>query len=368
MAGRGVAYLPLHYGHPPEKLYRRMRELSGIVADLIAEKYGSDEFIRRISDPFWFHSLSIATGFDWNSSGTTTTTLSALKEYFRGSTDSGIFVAGGKGEVMASVSEDFEKQVKRGHLRETDSIEIRRRAKELARVDNNLLQDGYDLYLHFIVVNDRGNWAVVQQGMNGKERMARRYHWHRDSFGDRLRDGRSGISAETAHESVRDISALKSEENRKGMVDMMRDDPWRYRDHITQGGQTTLDNHELDARKLRLDVRVDWNRLRQIYEMQPRNFIELMDVKGAGKSAMRAISYLSQVVYGSDPSWIDPVKFSFGLGGKDGIPKPVNYRDYDVCIEFYRELLGNLREGDSRLSAIAENLNRRYGKITGNFL
>lgn len=368
MAGRGIAQMPLHYGHPPERLYRRMQELGGLICDLVTEKYGSGELLQRLSDPFWFHSLSLATGFDWNSSGTTTTTLSALKEYFSKSRDAEFFIAGGKGTTMSSVSSDFEKRVKGGFIGEAESSQIRRRARALAKVDNNLLQDGYDLYMHFIMVSGKGEWIVVQQGMNSADRMARRYHWHHSSFQSRLDDGRDGISSEMIHEKVLDLSSSDSKGNRKEMLDVVRDDPWRYRNLFSSGSQTTLDNKFSDGKQLRLDIRVDWNRLRSIYETQPADFEELMNIKGSGKSTIRAVSMIARLVYGTEPSWRDPVEFSFALGGKDGIPKPVNYPDYDKTIEFYRELLGNLRHGDGRLSAIAENINRRYGRITGNFL
>jgi hypothetical protein len=345
-----------------------MQELGGLICDLVIEKHGTEELLRRVADPFWFHSLSLATGFDWNSSGTTTVLLSALREYYNRSQDSGLFIAGGKGKGLASVRSILADKTREGIIDDNAGESIRLCARSIARVDNNLLQDGYDLYIQFVIVTGKGRWAIVQQGMNTEARMARRYHWHMDSFPERLNDGRNGISSQRVGNRTMDLSARISVENRADMVGLVSDDPHRHRHLFANGKQATLDNSFVDGKILRLDTRIDWPLLKRIYESQPTDFDQLIGLTGVGKSTIRAISMIASLVYGSEPSWKDPVRYSFALGGKDGIPKPVNYEDYDRCIDFYRELLGNLMHSDDRLSRIAENLNRNYGRITGNFL
>lgn len=360
MRKTGISILPLHYGHPPPFLYRRMVTLGGILSSLIIEKYGEKDYLYRLSDPFWFHSLSLAIGFDWNSSGTTTTTMAALKEYFQES-DSGVRILGGKGTRMSGISSEFQSLADDGFSSESGLQRIRKSAKTVARVDSNLLDDGYDLYMQFIALNGTGGWSVVQQGLDTDSRTARRYHWSHNA-GDYINDGREGISSPVIKEYVSDLSTRLSSDHRDYMLDISRE---RIRKEMfTVNNQRTLDSFEGKPKVLNLDIKVNWQKLREIYEYQPSNFSELFNYTGVGRSTIRALSYLAEIVYGTEPSFRDPVKFSFALGGKDGIPKPVDYYDYDKCIEFYSEVLGNLRNGDRNLERIAMNLSRAGYNLT----
>lgn len=356
MERKGSAVLPLHYGHPPEYLYRRMVKLGGIVSDLIIERFGVEDYLERLSDPFWFHSLSLAIGFDWNSSGTTTATLGALKEYFWKSADPDVYILGGKGTHISEMGSEFDALVARGTISESKAHRIREDARRIAKVDQNLLQDGFDLYMQFLIIDQTGRWAIVQQGMNPEERIARRYHWlHRTSL-DFLNDGRNGISSTIIVDKPLDLSTARSATNREGMLEMARENPMRYRYSLQSGSQRSLDSFNRDEPLLRLDYRIDWNRMRQIYEYQPKDFQELAFMNGVGKSTIRALSYLAEIVYGSKPSFTDPVKFSFALGGKDGVPKPVNVGDYDRAIEFFSEVLKGTRLRDTTLEKLSRRL------------
>ncbi len=338
-----------------------MVKLGGILSTLIIEKFGTDEFLSRISDPFWFHSLSLAIGFDWNSSGTTTTTMSALKDYFSES-DRGIWILGGKGRKMRDIALEFKTLENSGHLSQSRVSDIRDKGRLIARVDNVLLDDGFDIYLQFIATNANGRWAIVQQGMDPELRLARRYHWNSRSVESWLNDGRGGISSSIIREKVVDLSTSKSEEHRKSMLDLSKTKINSLA--FSSARQMTLETFGHGYRTLNLDRRVDWTRLRRIYEYQPSSFEDLFGMRGVGKSTIRAISYLAEVLYGSYPSFTDPIRYSFALGGKDGVPKPVNYRDYDRCIEFYSELLGNLRTDNSDTRVIVNNLERNGFKLS----
>ena len=351
----GSAILPLHYGHPPEKLFRRMIRLSGILSSLIVEKFGTDQLLAKLSDPFWFHSFSLAIGFDWNSSGTTTATMAALKEYSNRN-DSSFKILGGKGEKMSSVRPEATEFIASGFINESKIYNVLDTAKMIARVDQNLLQDSYDLYMHFIVLDEKSGWAIIQQGMNQVTRLARRYHWLYKTAVNMIDDGRAGISAVKREESVLDLSTRLSNENRRDMLDLVRDDPIRYRHLFGNRKQMTL--YPENEKVLDLNQRVDWNKLREIYEYSPSDFGELFMMHGVGNSTIRAISYLAEIVFGSEPSFKDPLKFSFALGGKDGIPKPVNYDDYDRCIAFYSDVLSDLRLGREESLIMAKNLAR----------
>ncbi len=229
-------------------------------------------------------------------------------------------------------------------------------SKQVAKVDQDLLQDTYDLYLHFIVADRKGNWVIVQQGMNKEERMARRYHWASSHDLDPLNDGRNGISAEMKMGWALDLSTSRSGMNRKLMLELSRENPNNYRGDLLSGSQRTLDNFGSDSRNLDLDVRVNWKLMRSLYEYQPDNFDDLLNFRGVGKSAMRAISYMAELIYGEPPSYEDPVKYSFALGGKDGIPKPVNVADYDKVTDFYKEVLRD--SGNRTYDTVLRNLGR----------
>ena len=349
----GSAILPLHYGHPPEKLFRRMIQLSGILSTLIVEKFGTINLLEKLSDPFWFHSFSLAIGFDWNSSGTTTATMAALKEYSNRN-DSPFKILGGKGEKMSSVRPEALSSVASGFINESKISNVLNSAKTIARVDQNLLQDSYDLYMHFIVLDEQSRWAIIQQGMNQETRLARRYHWLYKTAVNMIDDGRAGISSTKREESVLDLSTRLSDENRRDMLDLVRDNPMRYRHIFGDRKQMTL--YPENEKVLDLNHRVDWNKLREIYEYSPSDFGELFMMHGVGNSTIRAISYLAEIVYGSEPSFKDPLKFSFALGGKDGIPKPVNYDDYDKCLAFYSDVLSDFRIGREESMIIVKNL------------
>jgi len=357
MEKRGTAILPLHYGHPPEYLYRRMVKLGGIICDLISEKFGTEILLEKMSDPFWFHSLSLAIGFDWNSSGTTTATLSALKEYYS-SGKGEISILGGKGKKMASVRDDLKAAETSGFTDEKNASLLYSRSKKVARIDQNLLHDSYDLYLHFIILDGKNRWSIIQQGLNSSTKLARRYHWSWASRKDPLDDGRNGLSGFQEIDKVLDLSTSRSSRNRESMVSLAREDPQKYYFSLERDKQRTLDSFTGDQKVLNMDYRIDWNKMRDLYEYQPPDFETIMDFRGIGKSTLRALSYLAEIIYGDSPSYEDPVKYSFALGGKDGVPKPVNTYDYDRAIEFYGEVLSGSPEKKYVLDKLADNLGK----------
>lgn len=356
MKRTGISDLPLHYGRPPEKLFKHMVDLTGAIMELINSWYGSHTLLKRMSDPIWFQSLSLVTGFDWNSSGTTTSTLYALKESLKES-HTGISMAGGKGKDMINTINEIEKSVNEGVLKEQEGIRLKNYSRRIARADSNLLQDGYDLYIHSILYSDQNNWTIIQQGMDQDERMARRYQWHSSMADEILDDGRSGIFSQESKDRVLDLTTSKSRENREGMIDAVKD-PLILRtiSNVNKKGQFKLDYFQENLKITSYDVKVNWDNLREIYEFQPSNFDELFMMKGVGKSAIRALSYISEVIMGKAPSYSDPLRYTFALGGKDGIPKPVNYADYDAAIEFFMEILRSVKMTDTEKRRKLEKL------------
>ncbi len=325
MDRRGTAIMPLHYGHPPEYLYKRMIKLSGILSDIIIDNFGTKKLLENLSNPYWFHSFSLAIGFDWNSSGTTTATLSAMKEYLNKKDD--IIIIGGKGNHIRHIKDEFNDIEKSGNVPEKKLYNVINGSRKTGITDNKLLQDSFDIYIQFIIMDYNGNYTVINQGMNSDLGLARRYQWINPV--DFYNGDRSGISG-YENNNVFDLSSKKSEMNRNDMIDLIHDGISKYEK------QRTLDNFNVKP-ELNLNYKIDWKLVRKVYEYNPENFDEFINIKGVGKSTIRAISYLAEIIYGNGPSYNDPVKFSFCLGGKDGVPKPVNIKDYDISIKFFKE-------------------------------
>ncbi|SMD30538.1 DUF763 domain-containing protein [Picrophilus oshimae] len=322
----GTSVMPLHYGHPPEYLYKRMVKLSGILSDIIIDNFGTRKLLENLSDPYWFHSFSLAIGFDWNSSGTTTATLGAMKEYLNKKDD--IIILGGKGRHIRNIKNEFDEIERSGNVDNKDLYRVMKGSRLSGITDNKLLQDSFDLYIQFIIMDYHGNYTVINQGMNTDLGLARRYHWINPN--DFYNGSRSGISG-YENKNVLDLSSIESEKNRMDMIDVIHDMP-KY------DKQRTLDNFN-ERPELDLNYKIEWKKLKKIYDYNPENFDDFIKIKGLSKSTIRAISYLAEIIYGDKPSYKDPVKFSFCLGGKDGVPKPVNVRDYDISIDFFKDAI-----------------------------
>ncbi len=355
MEKSGTSYLPLHYGKPPELLFKKIVRMTGYISEIICQTYGTGKFLDLMADPIWFHSLSLVTGFDWNSSGTTTTTLHALKEYSRGK-DLSFYIAGGKGKHMKDKKTEL-LQIQDNLSSSNLAVKINKESDYAAKIDSSLLQDGYDLYIHSVIGDFKGNYSVVQQGMNEEDGMARRYHWKNIDLSDSSIVDRNGINSMMIEDNVLDLSSHLSEASRKAILKTIREKP-----KFTSDSQYTLDN--FDGNKiLNLSIQIPWKKISQIYEYEPTTIHDLVSIPGIGKSAIRAICYIAEVIMGETPSREDPIRYSFAVGGKDGIPKPVDHHDYDLALEFYGDVLKNA--GIENRNKLLEKLSRQSMKSTG---
>ncbi len=332
MERKGIAELPLHPGHAPKWLFKRMVKLSGEIVRIIGMEYGLDEVLRRFSDPYWFQAFSCVIGFDWHSSGTTTVTMGALKEALN--VDNGIVVVGGKGATSRRTPQEIEIFGEKLGLSSWKIEKLKKISRLAAKIDNAALQDGYQLYHHTMVLEEHGKWAIVQQGLNEERRYARRYHW---LYGIKsmVNEPHSGIISDSIEKVVLDMTSKKSEEARKISVDLVNDGIEHLKGMVIEvknARQRTLDDFS-PYRRLRMPWSINWKALFEAYEIHPTNYEELIGIKGIGPSTVRALAYIAEVIYGSPPSWKDPVKYSFALGGKDGVPKPVDRKAYDKSIE-----------------------------------
>lgn len=217
-----------------------------------------------------------------------------------------------------------------------------------AKVDNACLQDGYQLYHHTFVLSENGDWAVVQQGMH--ERLARRYHWLSEGVQSFVEEPHSGIAGDRKEEVVLDMTAAGSDDTRKISVDLVRDNPKRLLPHVREAEQRSLDEYlERSPQVAKLVMPTSHliteltertiMSLQRAYEIQPQNYEELVAIRGIGPKAVRALALVSDLIYGEPLPWKDPAKFAFCVGGKDGVPYPIDKKHYDKVTNILEQMI-----------------------------
>ena len=341
---------------------RRMIRLSYAMAKVLIDSYGQQEFLRRLSDPLWFQAFGCVLGFDWHSSGITTVVTGVLKQSLSPDVH-GIAIAGGKGKHATSAITALPALADNLGLPTASADSLMYASKMSAKVDSAAVQDGYSLYHHAILFDERSNWAVVQQGMNAETRMARRYHWVSDSLkGSFVRTPHAGIICEQAESSALDMTATESQRSQEVSLDLIRGNPENLKSSICKlTAESTLDPWLLADTQVKntnritgyeMPRRLDWDLFKRLYDVQPRNYEELLSMKGVGAATIRALALVSELIHGTPASWQDPVKYSFAHGGKDGVPYPVARRVYDESISYLEAAIeGADVESEERLDA-----------------
>lgn len=338
----GTAQLPLHYGKTPRWLFDRMKLLAREIAIVIVDEFGTVEMLRRLSDPFWFQAFGCVLGFDWHSSGVTTTTCGALKEGIKGlEHELGLYVAGGKGATSRRTPQEIEAH---GADLAVDPRQLIYASRMAAKVDNTALQDGYQIYHHAFVFDREGRWCVVQQGMNEVTRYARRYHWLSEGVRDFVCEPHAAICCDAQGKPL-NMVAQESEEARKVSTQLSQEKPWRLISELKK-----LKNLELPAHHQVLIQDLHPDRLAKVflqtYEQQPGNFEQLLGMNGVGPKTIRALALIAELVYGAEVSFRDPVRYSFAHGGKDGHPYPVDRKGYDRSIQLLEKAIQQAKLGN----------------------
>jgi uncharacterized protein len=336
----GIAYLPLHGGKAPPWLFQRMVKLSREIAIVIVDEFGPQEILRRLSDPYWFQAFGCILGFDWHSSGITTTLCGALKEGLKGlEKELGLFLAGGKGKTSRQTPAELQNW---GDIISLDPAPLIYASRMSAKVDTSAIQDGYQLYHHCFIFTSTGSWAVVQQGMNETNNYARRYHWLSEKLTDFVNEPHTAIEGQNLG-SVLNLTASESTLARSTITEVVtQQKPEVLFAEIKKLKTLALPRrHQLETADLHPDS------LRKIllnaYERQPQKFESLLGLQGVGPKTIRALSLISELVYGVAPSYRDPARYTFAHGGKDGIPYPVDRQTYDQSIKILSEAINKAR-------------------------
>jgi hypothetical protein len=338
MKRSGTADLPLHGGRVPPWLANRMAELGTAIAEQVILNYGQSGFLTRLSDPFWFQAYGAVMGMDWHSSGITTSVLGALKRGMNPRfSELGLMFCGGRGRHSVRTPDELRAfSLKIG----LDGDALTRTSRLTARVDNNAVADGFQLYLHSFAITTSGEWAVVQQGMNTENRLARRYHWHSVTVRDFVSEPHTAIVGKPQGEILNLVDARAA----------------KAQDALLTIAKSPITNVLNEARKLVMpthhDVRaedVDLKRLGAVlavaHEQDLRDFASLLLVEGLGPRTLQSLALIAEVVHGAPSRFSDPARFSFAHGGKDGHPFPVPLKTYDESLAVLRRSLDAARLG-----------------------
>jgi len=351
----GIATVPLDYGKCPRWLFERMKRLARGIIFTIVEEFGPLELLFRLSDPIWFQSLGCVLGFDFNSSGLTTTTLGALKEGLRGLEDElGVFVCGGKGKTSRRTPEQIQDWGEFLGLPMEKIDKLVYASKISAKVDSSCLQDlenPFQIYHHNLIFSKSGQWVIVQQGMSPEIQRARRYHWLSVNVKNFVEEPHSGIISDVKINPL-NLTAKKSRENKEISTGLVKEEPKTFlRDIrlILKKSNTLIKQRKTPGfTEMELnDVEFHWHpvlrekfdlkRLEKTvfcaHEQNPENFEQLLALKGVGPKTVRALSLVSEIIYGAKPSYEDPARYSFSVGGKDGTPYPVDRKTYDQILD-----------------------------------
>jgi hypothetical protein len=341
----GSATLPLHTGRAPAWLFGRMARLAPEIVEAIVLAHGRSAFLERLSDPHWFQAFGCVLGFDWHSSGVTTTVCGALKEGLAPrAADLGLYVAGGKGKTSRQTPNELQEFGARLGM---DGDRLAYNSRMAAKVDSAAVQDGFDIYHHSFFLSSDGEWAVVQQGMREHDGNARRYHWLGSRVSDFVNEPHAAIASDAQEQTVLNLVAAESADSRTASSEFARLEPRLVDREIARVITLALPSRHW------VDVQKDINpaHLRKVllstYEAAPQNFEQMLAVPGVGAKAVRALALVAEVVYGSPASVKDPARFSFAHGGKDGHPYPVNRDVYDHSVEWLREAVSKAKIGRS---------------------
>lgn len=360
MRRSGQADLPLHYGRVPPWLYERMSRLGRAIAEAIVEEYGTSALLSRLSDPYWFQSLGALMGMDWHSSGITTSVMGALKRSLNPlSHELGIYICGGRGKYSRHTpGELMDVSEKTGH----DGTSLVRLSRLTAKVDNTGIQDGYQLYLHHFVVDRQGNWSVIQQGMNNNTGMARRYHWHSLQVKSFVEDPHTAICGINGGQ-ILNLTDKLAAPARAGILKIAGEDPGLMINEIKR--MVLPSRHAITAGDV--DLRRLGSILALAYEGGLKDFESLLLLKGLGPKTLRALTLVSEVIYGTPSRFTDPARFAFAHGGKDGHPHPVQTKVYDRSLSELKKALENSRLGYTDKKKAFKKLSGAYRSIEKNF-
>ena len=366
----GSADLPLHGGRVPAWLGQRMSALGAVVCQAIVHHYGREEFLRRLAHPFWFQSFGAVMGMDWHSSGITTSVIGALKRGLAPlSGELGIHVCGGRGKHSRKTPDEL---TALGYRVGLDAPSLTRASRLVAKVDSAAVQDGFELYLHGFFVADDGHWTVVQQGMNGEKRQARRYHWHSATLSSFVEEPHSAIDGPTQGQIV-NLTDRRASPSRSAQLDLLAtlgpDGIVREFASIADGppAQPNLPHLVMpahhDVRSSDVFTRRLHGTLAAAADRGPIDFPELLLTPGVGARTVQSLAMVAEVVHGMPYRFQDPARFSLAHGGKDRHPYPVPVKVYDETIRVLKSAVQKAQLGHTEVLQALKRLDDQARRL-----
>ena len=356
MKRSGTADLPLHGGRVPAWLASRMTELGTAIAEQVILNYGQSEFLTRLSDPFWFQAYGAVMGMDWHSSGITTSVLGALKRGMNPRfSELGLMVCGGRGRHSVRTPDELRAFSQKTGL---DGDALARTSRLTARIDNNAVADGFQLYLHSFVITQSGEWAVVQQGMNPDSHLARRYHWHSTTVRDFVSAPHTAIVGEPQGE-ILNLVDVRAKKAQSALLTIAKEP---VASALKEASRLVMPKHH-DVRAKDVDLKRLGAVLAVAHEQELRDFASLLLVEGLGPRTLQSLALIAEVVHGAPARFSDPARFSFAHGGKDGHPFPVPLKTYDESLGVLRRSLEAARLGHTEKLEGFRRLDRLTRKV-----
>src|SRR5687767_8846190 len=371
MKRSGVADLPLHGGRVPQWLATRMTTLGTAISESVIHHYGHSALLSRLSDPFWFQALGSVMGMDWHSSGITTSVLGALKRGLNPRAhELGVYICGGRGRHSRNTPDELRAIAGRTGM---DGDALVRTSRLAAKVDNNAIADGFQIYLHGFFLTKDGEWSIVQQGMNEQSRLARRYHWHSATVKDFTCEPHTAIVGEAASAKgsgapgstrvIQNLVDARAKPAQDALLTIAGDNPQRT---LSEVMKMRLPAHH-DVRAKDVDLKRLGAVLAVSYERKLRDFASLLLVENLGPRTLQSLALIAEVIHGTPTRFNDPARFSFAHGGKDSHPFPVPLKTYDESIAVLRRSLDAARVGDTdkidgmkRLDKFVRAIERRF--------
>jgi len=336
----GVADLPLHGGRVPPWLATRMVTLGTAITESVLYHYGRPAFLSRLSDPFWFQALGSVMGMDWHSSGITTSVMGALKKGLNPKAhELGVYVCGGRGRQSRNTPDELRDIANRTSL---NGDALVRTSRLTARIDNNAVADGFQIYLHSFVLTSDGDWAIVQQGMNEASRLARRYHWHSAAVRDFTADPHTAIVGQHAG-TIRNLVDRRARPAQEALLAIARADPSRT---LAEIRRLEMPGHH-DVRAADVNEKRLGAVLALAHERDVRDFASFLLLEQLGPRTLQSLALIAEVVHGAPTRFEDPARFAFAHGGKDGHPFPVPLTVYAESISVLRRALDAAKLGHS---------------------
>lgn len=360
MINSGTMGMPLHFGKMPKWLTERMGEMGSAIVESVVQNYGKSEVLTRLSDPNWFQAFGAVMGMQWNSSGVTATVLGSLKRKINPmAQELGIYILGGKGKYSYYAPNQINR-VSNQHGLKGD--ELVKSCQLMRRVDNNAVQDGYNLYQQYFILTDEGEWTGITQGMNTTTRRARRYHWHSPSVRSFVDDPHTGIVGVKGGPII-NLADSRADLARTNIVGLTKEKPTEV---LEAYKSISLPNHH-DVQESDVNMKRLGAVLKMAYNREINNFEDLLMLKGVGPRTLKSLALVSEVIHGDSSRFDDPARFSFAVGGKDGSPHPVDKKAYDETIEVLKDSVEKSKLGYNEKSKALKRLQRATEKTEANF-